>query len=183
MAPVLPELLMPAIRGGTMSSDLTLAVGDGTRRMTYAELAATRGISLRSARQLTLRHHWHKQVGNDGLVVVSVPLLALKLKKTAKSAEATSEATSAARASTSEAPSEAPSQPDEAASEAASDPTRAFEAALMILREQIEKKDARIADLEAALTEERRRADSDRARAELRIAELMRPWWRRYFRW
>src|SRR4051812_45127561 len=58
-------------------SDITLAVGDGNRRMTYAELAEARGISLLAARRLTLRHHWPKQSGNDGLVRVSVPLSAL----------------------------------------------------------------------------------------------------------
>jgi len=33
-----------------MASDITLAVGDGARRMTYAELAAVRGISALSDR-------------------------------------------------------------------------------------------------------------------------------------
>ena len=35
-----------------MASDITLAVGDGTRRMTYAELAAVRNISVPAARRL-----------------------------------------------------------------------------------------------------------------------------------
>jgi len=35
-----------AAKGGTMASDITLAVGDGARRMTYAELAQARAISL-----------------------------------------------------------------------------------------------------------------------------------------
>jgi hypothetical protein len=61
-----------------MASDITLAVGDGSRRMTYAELAEARNISIPAARRLTLRHHWHKQIGNDGLVIVSVPLSALQ---------------------------------------------------------------------------------------------------------
>src|SRR6476646_4874236 len=46
--------------------------------MTYFELAEARGISLPAARRLTLRHHWPKQMGNDGLVRVSVPLSALE---------------------------------------------------------------------------------------------------------
>jgi hypothetical protein len=57
-----------------MASDISLAVGDGARRMTYAELAAVRGISLPSARRLVLRHHWPRQAGNDGVVRVTVPL-------------------------------------------------------------------------------------------------------------
>jgi flagellar motility protein MotE (MotC chaperone) len=34
-----------------MASDITLAVGDGARRMTYAELAAVRGISALDVRE------------------------------------------------------------------------------------------------------------------------------------
>ena len=61
-----------------MASDISLAVGDGARRMTYAELAQARGISLASARRLARRHHWHRQVGNDGIVRVTVPLRQLR---------------------------------------------------------------------------------------------------------
>jgi hypothetical protein len=57
-----------------MASDITLAVGDGARRMTYAELAAVRGISALSAERLVRRKHWPRQVGNDGIVHVLVPL-------------------------------------------------------------------------------------------------------------
>jgi len=39
-------------------SDITLAVSNGARRMTYAELAAVRGISPASAKRLTQRHRW-----------------------------------------------------------------------------------------------------------------------------
>lgn len=56
------------------SSDISLAVGDGGRRMSYAELAQARSISLASARRLARRHHWPRQVGNDGVVRVIVPL-------------------------------------------------------------------------------------------------------------
>jgi hypothetical protein len=60
-----------------MGSDITLAVGDGARRMTYTELAAARGISRASAKRMAQRHHWGRQVGNDGVVRVTVPLSAL----------------------------------------------------------------------------------------------------------
>jgi hypothetical protein len=60
-----------------MASDITLAVGDGARRMTYAELAAVRGISPASAKRLAQRHRWGRQVGNDGVTRVTVPLSAL----------------------------------------------------------------------------------------------------------
>jgi hypothetical protein len=60
------------------SSDISLAVGDGSRRMTYAELAQARGISLASARRLARRHAWGRQAGNDGVIRVTVPLPALQ---------------------------------------------------------------------------------------------------------
>jgi hypothetical protein len=44
-----------------------------TIRMTYAELAAARGISLDAARRLVLRKRWPKQIGNDGLTRTLVP--------------------------------------------------------------------------------------------------------------
>src|SRR3954453_3403033 len=47
---------------------------DGTPiRMTYAELAIARGISLDAARRLVLRKRWSKQIGNDGLTRALVP--------------------------------------------------------------------------------------------------------------
>jgi hypothetical protein len=57
-----------------MASDITLAVGDGARRMTYAELAAVRGISALSAERLVRRRYWPRQTGNDSVVRVLVPL-------------------------------------------------------------------------------------------------------------
>ena len=57
-----------------MASDITLAVGDGARRMTYAELATVRGTPQASAQRLVRRKHWPRQVGNDGVVLVLVPL-------------------------------------------------------------------------------------------------------------
>src|SRR3954452_6369998 len=48
-----------------------------TLRLTYAELAKARGITLAAARRLTFRHKWPKQIGNDGLTRVSVPATAV----------------------------------------------------------------------------------------------------------
>jgi hypothetical protein len=48
-------------------------VTPATRRMTYAELAAARGITTGSAEQLARRRRWQKQLGNDGMVRVLVP--------------------------------------------------------------------------------------------------------------
>jgi hypothetical protein len=54
--------------------DLSLAIDGGTRRMTYAELADVRGISAASAERLVRRRKWSRQVGNDGVARVLVPL-------------------------------------------------------------------------------------------------------------
>ena len=54
--------------------DLSLAVGNGARRMTYLELADVRGISAPSAERLARRRKWARQVGNDGVARVLVPL-------------------------------------------------------------------------------------------------------------
>ncbi len=61
------------------SSCLALSSGmpDETVRLTYTELAKARGITLAAARRLTLRHKWRKQLGNDGLTHIWVPLSAL----------------------------------------------------------------------------------------------------------
>ena len=47
--------------------------GDGTRWMTYAELAATRGISKASANRLAFRKKWPRKTGNDNQARVAVP--------------------------------------------------------------------------------------------------------------
>jgi hypothetical protein len=59
-----------------MASDISLAVGDGARRMTYAEIADIRRTSIPSAMRLVRRKHWPRQTGNDGVVRVLVPLSA-----------------------------------------------------------------------------------------------------------
>jgi hypothetical protein len=175
-------------KGEIMASDnISLAVGDGSRRMTYAELAEARGVSVLAARQLTRRHRWHKQVGNDGLVVVSVPLSALaNPQKTAKSADAASRHSVTAGDTASDAASDT-------VSDAASDAVQAFEAALTILREQLDrerdhtdrararadKAEARISDAEAA--ERIARDEAAGLRAEL---DARRTWGlRRRLRW
>jgi hypothetical protein len=61
-------------KGEIMASDISLAVGDGARRMTYTELAESRRISVSSAERLVRRKHWRRQVGNDGIVRILVPL-------------------------------------------------------------------------------------------------------------
>ena len=53
---------------------ITPIIRDDVRRLTYAELAAVRGISKASAERLVRRKHWSRQRGNDGVVRVIVPL-------------------------------------------------------------------------------------------------------------
>src|SRR4051794_25538144 len=53
-----------------MTGDDTTA----TVRLTYAELAEARGVSLGAARRMVHRHRWPKQVGNDGLSRIAVPV-------------------------------------------------------------------------------------------------------------
>jgi hypothetical protein len=48
--------------------------GDDTVRLTYAELAKARGVSLEAARRLVYRHKWAKQTGNDGRSHIAVPV-------------------------------------------------------------------------------------------------------------
>ena len=61
-----------------MANDISLAVGDGARRMTYAELAASRGTSQHSVERLVRRRRWPRQVEDDGVVRVLVPLREVK---------------------------------------------------------------------------------------------------------
>jgi hypothetical protein len=45
-----------------------------TRWLTYAELAEARGISKASATRMAFRRRWRRQVGNDGVARVAVPI-------------------------------------------------------------------------------------------------------------
>jgi hypothetical protein len=156
-----------------MASDISLAVGDGARRMTYAELAAVRGISLSSARRLVLRHHWPRQTGNDGVVRVTVPLTALTKGMESPGFRDTTTTPLVSH----------PTDPVLAATGTVSDPvTVTLTRAVDSLREQLaiangrtERAERRIDELQAALGEERRR-----------VIEILTgprvPWWRRWIR-
>jgi hypothetical protein len=156
-------------------SDITLAVGDGARRMTYAELADVRGISAMSAERLARRRRWARQVGNDGVVRVLVPLA---------EARKSPRRTTLVRTRTSSRISPLTSAPD------IPPDVRTMESALELLREQFERERGRADRAERHLEDERRRVDElQAALAEERrrlIAILTdqrrRPWWRRWFR-
>jgi len=145
-----------------MASDITLAVGDGARRMTYAELAAVRGTSQASAQRLVRRKHWPRQVGNDGVVRVLVPLDdARKRPETLAKGQGLSTPGQSPRTSADSAvvdslppgPSDGQSAPDDPRT------VRAVESAVEELR-------ATIADLRQRLDHERDRADRVQSRVE-----------------
>ena len=154
--------------------------GDDVRRMTYAELAKARGISLPAARRLTLRHRWAKHAGNDGLVRVSVPASALGRPRRGARADA---AAIAAAIDTTTSVNDATPDPR---TDAASDTThvlRTLERAIDGLREQYEHERQR-ADRAERLTEELRgelmtaRIAEERAVNELKqIRQRRRHWW------
>ena len=135
-----------------MASDISLAVGDGARRMTYAELAAVRGTSQSSAERLVRRRGWPRQVGNDGVVRVLVPLT--QARKVSKGAgRPLAPATSAPAPDTSEPPLAgpghiAPAPPDHLASDDTG-LVRGLESALEALREQLVSERQRVDELQA----------------------------------
>ena len=155
-------------------SDITLAVGDGARRMTYAELAVVRGISPASAKHLAQRHHWGRQTGNDGVTRVTVPLSALVKPAQTKEKSVTpdSESMSPATAATQRVSS------GDVTGDVVDDVTPATEVldgALEALREQLTKADqreeaerSRAGRAERQLEVERQRVEDSRKR----IAEL-----------
>ena len=131
-----------------MASDISLAVGDGARRMTYAELAAVRGTSQPSAERLA--RGWPRQVGNDGVVRVLVPL-------TEARNISTSAASGVAPVRLAASPPASPGQmaPDDKGH------VRGLRGAIETLREQLAKADQR---------EESERRRAERAEHELALA-------------
>jgi hypothetical protein len=157
-------------------SDITLAVGDGARRMTYAELAAVRGISLPSARRLVIRHRWPRQAGNDGVVRVTVPLTALaKSRNSAGAGTATDTVTSD---SLSDATDTVTVSGDTLTDPVIVTLTRAVDSLreqLVIANARADRAERRVEELQETLTEERRRL------IEI-LTESRASWWRRWFR-
>src|SRR6516164_652502 len=177
-------------------SDITLAVGDGARRMTYAELAAVRGTSQASAQRLVRRKHWPRQVGNDGVVRVLVPLDdARKRPETLAKGQGLSTPGQSPRTSADSAvvdslppgPSDGQSAPD------APQTVRALESAveelratITDLRQRLDRERDRVDELHTALadavTAERIAAGEAAALRAIVTGLRARPWWRRWFR-
>ena len=171
-----------------MASDITLAVGDGARRMTYAELAAVRGTLQPSAERLARRRGWPRQVGNDGVARVLVPLAEARyVSKPAASGVAPATAVLAPDKRelapvTSEGPPSA--GPGQSPGQVAPDDrghVRGLEDAFEALRDQLGvANDSLISErrrgdeLQALLTEERRRAETTAPNTRGIIKEVIR---------
>jgi hypothetical protein len=152
-----------------MASDITLAVGDGARRMTYAELANIRRISVPSAMRLVRRKNWPRQTGNDGVVRVLVPLPAAGDSKQRKDLLRGTTAADKLNVRRGQArTSDRTSVPDKQRT------IEALESAIAALREQLTRSEARADRLQDELSIERRRV--------IEILTDRRPWWRRWFR-
>jgi hypothetical protein len=151
-----------------MASDITLAVGDGARRLTYAELADIRRISVLSAMRLVRRKNWPRQTGNDGVARVLVPLPAAGRKQRKDLLRGTNVAdkpnVSRGQARTSD----RTSAPDKQRT------IEALENAIATLGEQLARSEARADRLQDELSIERRRV--------IEILTGRRSWWRRWFR-
>ena len=203
ISPVPPDQLAARFRRperGIMASDISLAVGDGARRMTYAELAESRRISVSSAERLVRRKHWRRQVGNDGVVRILVPLDDTQNPKEGVDPD-NGESVRTTRSTI-------------RISDDVRGTIRTLETAVRTLGEQLEVANTslvaerqRVDALQVVLTEERRRVEDGRKRidelhvdlADAVTAERIaageaaalraileglraRPWWRRWFR-
>jgi hypothetical protein len=172
-----------------MASDITLAVGDGARRMTYAELAQARGISRASAKRLAQRHHWGRQAGNDGVTRATVPLAFLenpavpKAKAVTRDNEVMSPATGAtARVTRVDITSDVV---DDITGDDAP-VTEPLGRAVEVLRNQLDVANRRIDELHQMLADARTAAmisgcEAAALRAENALLKA-HPWWRRWFR-
>jgi hypothetical protein len=166
-----------------MPSDISLAVGDGARRMTYAELADIRRISMASAMRLVRRKNWPRQVGNDGVVRILVPLSAAGDSGECRAlsrGETTADKQRIARSErsrTSRRISDRTSGADKQRT------ITALESAIAALREQLMRSEARADSLQDELTRERSRAAAlGRKLIEVLTGPTQVPWWRRWFR-
>jgi hypothetical protein len=142
-------------------------MSDETLRLTYGELAKARGISLSSARRMTLRRRWPKAQGNDGLTRVDVPASALDAAKDASTDDSTDAGTDAIA--------------DAGPAVVRLDPATVKEVVDAIAAATADDRSAerQLTEVLTCLTTElihtRERAD----RAEARVKELERRWWKR----
>ena len=171
--------------------DINLAVDDGARRMTYAELASVRGISITSARRLVLRHRWPRQIGNDRIVRVTIPLTALAKSDPSEGRDTTTDTTTVPPTESAKRPKTAgfrdamttatlshPTDHPTVSADPMSDPmTVTLTRALDALREHLALANERADRTEQLLADERRRVEelqgalADAVAAERRLAD------------
>jgi hypothetical protein len=139
-------------------------MSDDTIRMTYSELAQARGITIATARRMTTKHKWSKQLGNDGLARVLVPRDAIgaSLGSDTRAAEA--------------APATGPGPMADVVSAA----VRPLEGALAALREQLDRAHERAERAERQVAEQAAELVECRLLVGKMVARLSRPWWRRW---
>jgi hypothetical protein len=141
------------------------------RWVSYAELAAIRGIDHHSARRLTARQRWRRQKDNHGVVRVLVPSEHLRPERRARDMSADTPAGMSTDASV-------VASADVSADISAA--IKSLEGALTTLREQLtvsnaraEQAEVRAAQAEQMVVQERGRADAlrDRLETELQRAQ------------
>src|SRR5215472_1453884 len=163
-----------------MASDISLAVGDGVRRMTYAELAAVREISALSAERLVRRKHWPRQVVNDGVVCVLVLLTeARKQPVKARTSRPVSAPGHPPRAD----PPDIREVVSEVIREALAVSAPGDREDIRTLRRVLEERDRTIAAHEETIRHLRALPADERRRMLAMLTGSARvPWWRRWFR-
>ena len=125
--------------------------GQEGKWLTYAELADARGIDRQSARRMANRTHWRRQKDNHGVVRVYVPLAQAERQRRQRDISADTPAVMPADMSA---------------------VTRPLEAAIAILRKQLELANSRAEQAEAGRDAERSRADALRDRIKALQVQL-----------
>jgi hypothetical protein len=172
-----------------MANDISLAVGDGTRRMTYAEIADIRRISLASAMRLVRRKKWARQTGNDGVVRILVPLSAASDREQRRArlrGETMADKHDVRR--------ERSRMSDRISAPDTQRTIAALESAITALRDQLEAERNRSLQAEVRAERAERRMDELQGRLILllkrhqpgsvpavQLATVRAPWWRRWF--
>ena len=134
--------------------------GDDGRWMTFVELAQARGISESSARKLVRRRRWRRQAGNHGVVRILVPAEALDMARDAPGTALTlTPGTDLAHV-----PGPVPRDKSHA--------INALEAAIAVLREQLERENSRADRAETRAEQAETRADQLREQLESLQTEL-----------
>jgi hypothetical protein len=144
--------------------DISLAVDAGVRWMSYADIAAARGVNVESITRMVRRKKWRRQPGNGPAILVAVPLA--ELARTNRRTKSALPGQAESPLSGQDAP-PLPGQKGSPSPDIASI-ARGFEAALAVLSEQLTAERSR----SDALRDQLDAAEKDRARAVAEIEAL-----------